>query len=289
MARSVRSVFLSDLHLGTRYSRADQLLPWLAQVEPEHLYVVGDGVDTQSLGGRWHWPASHAAVVRRIVALAGRGVCVTYLLGNHDDAFRSYLGRTIGGVRLVHSATHVLADGRRVLVVHGNEHDLAVRYPVLGGMVARLLRPLDGGHRVARGVRKLLAMDHWSLAVAIRGRHPRARAMAARFRAALVQRARLAGCDGVIAGHIHIAEADTYVDRFYANAGDWVDNCTALVEDSQGRLALVDWRDRELGAIPVPTRHRGTDGGQGGSWQRGHAAARRRPGPLRPAVMGNGR
>lgn len=253
MARRVRSVFLSDLHLGTHHCRADRLLQYLTAVEPEHLYLVGDGIDVLRLQARWHWPETHTAVVRQILALVGGGTRATWLLGNHDAALGLFVRSGIGGIELAHDAIHVMADGRRALVVHGHEHDLTLRYPrTLGRAPARLRCHLGGRNPVARSVRRLLGMDHWSLAVAVKEQHPRARATAARFRAALLDNARAAGCHGVIAGHIHHAEADSYIGRFYANAGDWVDSCTAVVEDRNGRLSLVDWHHRELGAVPVP-------------------------------------
>ncbi|MFA6108618.1 MAG: UDP-2,3-diacylglucosamine diphosphatase [Candidatus Latescibacterota bacterium] len=246
-----RTLFLSDLHLGTRACKVEYLTACLEQVTPEHLYIIGDGIDVQRLKKRWYWPPSHAAVVRRLVALARQGTEVTYIPGNHDDALRQYAGNEIGGVRLALHAVHPLVDGRRILLMHGDEFDFVVRHQrLLSGVAAVLYGQLLLVNRVVDRLRRSAGLDYWSFARSIKERQSRVLEMVARFKQALCRHARAVGCDGVMAGHIHVAGVDHCDGVFYGNPGDWVESCTALAEDHRGRVTVVDWAGQER----IPTR-----------------------------------
>jgi UDP-2,3-diacylglucosamine pyrophosphatase LpxH len=239
-----RSVFISDLHLGTRGCRSDFLADFLRRMTCEHLFLVGDIIDGWRLRKSWYWDDGHDDVLRLILRHARSGTQVTYIPGNHDEMFRSWLpmGLEIGGIRLCREASHVTADGRRLLVIHGDEFDSVVRY-------AKLLALLgDGAYTAALTVnrwfnaaRRRLGYPYWSLSQWLKRQVKEAVKAIDRFEVALAGEARRRGFDGVVCGHIHHAEMRWVNGVQYLNDGDWVESCTALVEHHDGRLELVDW------------------------------------------------
>ena len=239
-----RTVFISDVHLGTRGCRADFLASFLREVRCEHLYLVGDVLDGWRLRKSWYWDAAHDEVLRLILGHARGGARVTYIPGNHDEMFRSWLplGLEIAGVRLRAEAEHTTADGRRLLVLHGDEFDSVVRY-------ARLLALLgDGAYSAALVLnrwfnlaRRRLGYPYWSLSAWLKRQVKEAVKAVDRYETALADEARERGFDGVVCGHIHHAEMRDLGGVLYLNCGDWVESCTALVEHPDGRLELMDW------------------------------------------------
>lgn len=240
-SRRPRTVFLSDVHLGTRGCKAEFLLDFLRAHEPETLYLVGDIVDGWSLRRAWYWPSEHEAVVQEILRKARSGVRVVYVPGNHDEALRGYVGRW-AEIEIVREAVHETADGRRLLVIHGDEHDAIVRH-------ARWLAVVgDCGYQAAvaanhwlNHARRLAGKPYWSLAGYLKRNVKHALRFLDDFERDMALRARERGFDGVVAGHVHHASLRSIEGTLYANDGDWVDSCTALVEDHAGSLALVDW------------------------------------------------
>lgn len=240
--RRYRSVFVSDIHFGLKECRADLLLDFLRRVECEHLYLVGDIVDGWRLKKSWYWDSRYDEVIRLVLRLAGKGVAVTYVPGNHDETFRAWLGLEIGGVTFARRAEHETADGRRLLVIHGDEFDSVVRY-------ARFLALLgdwayDEALRLNRWfnvVRRRLGYPYWSLSRWLKRQVKEAVKAIDRFEAALALEARRGGYDGVVCGHIHHPEIRDIGGVLYMNDGDWVESCTALVEHADGRFELVDW------------------------------------------------
>jgi UDP-2,3-diacylglucosamine pyrophosphatase LpxH len=239
----VRSVFISDFHLGTRGARFDLLLDFLAHVKCEHLYLVGDVFDIWRLRKVWHWHAGFDQVVRAVLAIAAGDTRVTYIPGNHDEVFREWLGQDIAGVMLRGEAVHEGADGRKFLILHGDEFDGVIRH-------AKFLAHLgDWSYNVALVVSGLLnrlrlrlGYPYWSLSQWLKRQVKGAVKAMDRFEAELTAVARKRGLDGVICGHIHQAEARLVDGILYMNAGDWVESCTALVEHPDGSFELLDWR-----------------------------------------------
>jgi UDP-2,3-diacylglucosamine pyrophosphatase LpxH len=246
--RHYRSVFLSDIHLGTRACRADLAADFLHRVACERLYLVGDIVDGWRLRKAWHWDRDHDEVIRRVLALARDGAEVTYIPGNHDEMLRDWLGLELAGIRIAREAVHEAADGRRFLVVHGDEFDGVIRY----GRVVSALGDIgyDAAvwlNRIYNGVRRRFCYPYWSLAQWLKRQVKGAATAIARFEGALAQAARARGFDGVVCGHIHQPEMRDIHGLLYLNDGDWVENCTALVEHEDGRFELLDWA-REVAA-----------------------------------------
>jgi len=254
--RRYRTVFLSDIHLGTRGCRADFLLDFLRRTECERLYLVGDVVDGWRLRKSWYWTEEFDEVVRHIMQMARNGTDVTYIPGNHDEMFRDWLGLEIAGIRLVREAVHETVDGRRILVIHGDEFDGVIRY-------AKFLAFLGDwaydwalvANRWFNEGRRRLGYPYWSLSQWLKRQVKEAVKAIDRFELALANEARRRGLDGVVCGHIHHAEMRTVQGVLYMNDGDWVESCTALVEHADGRFELVDWvRDNKLSFWRVPAR-----------------------------------
>ncbi len=239
-----RSVFISDLHLGTRGCRADFLADFLSKTSCENLYLVGDIIDGWRLRKSWFWDETHDEVIRLILGKARAGTEVTYIPGNHDEMLRDWLpmGLEIAGIRLRQDAVHTTADGKRLLVMHGDEFDSVVRYAKflahLGDWAYTASIAVNTWFNV---VRRKLGYPYWSLSQWLKRQVKEAVKAIDRFENALVGEARRRGFDGVVCGHIHHAEMRDVNGVLYLNDGDWVESCTALVEHFDGRLELVDW------------------------------------------------
>lgn len=237
-----RTVFVSDLHLGFRGTRAEEFAAFLKRVECERLYLVGDIVDMWVLRQRWRWPATHNQVARRLLKLAKRGTRVIYVPGNHDESLRPYAGIDLAGIRIATQAVHRLADGRQLLVCHGDEYDLAVRHSRLLSMIGGLgYDYLVALNRAVNSARALVGLRRWSFSQAIKKKVKGACTFISRFEDALIDEARRRGLDGVVCGHIHDPRLETRPDGLtYANCGDWIERASALVEHEDGTLEIVD-------------------------------------------------
>ncbi|MDE2404471.1 MAG: UDP-2,3-diacylglucosamine diphosphatase [Sphingomonadales bacterium] len=237
-----RTVWISDIHLGTRGCNAALLVDFLRAIECETLYLVGDVVDGWRLRKGWYWPDAHNEVVRRVLKLAHRGTRVVFVAGNHDEMLRDYAGLTFGGVELVLEAEHVTADGRRLLVTHGDSFDGVVLYArwlaFLGDKAYGLLLRANIAFNA---VRRRLRLPYWSLSAYLKQRVKNAVQYVCSYEEAVAREALDRGFDGVVCGHIHSAEIRAFGGIVYHNCGDWVESCTALAEDAQGRITVVDW------------------------------------------------
>lgn len=237
-------MFISDVHLGSSACQADYLLDCLRSIRCETLYLVGDIIDLLAMRKRTHWPETHTAVIEEVIRLARSGTRVVYIPGNHDAELRLLAGSRIAGVEVRRSAVHQMADGRRLLVAHGDEFD--AKLPV-----AAWLRTLgDYGHDFllrlnsrSNCLRRRLGLDYWPLAAALKSRLGRRYARA--FELAAVREVRRRGFDGFVGGHLHVARISTYGRFVYCNDGDWVEHCTALVEDQHGKLSLLRWTEKQ--------------------------------------------
>ncbi|WP_371132623.1 UDP-2,3-diacylglucosamine diphosphatase [Phenylobacterium sp.] len=246
-----RSVFISDVHLGTRGCQAELLLDFIRLTEFDRLYLVGDIVDGWKMKRGWFWPQSHNDVVQKILRLARRGVEVIYIPGNHDDQVRDFCGIHFGGVVVARDTIHQTADGRRFLVTHGDEFDGVVRYaPWLAHLGDAAYCALLAANTTFNRLRRRLGLGYWSLSAYLKGRVKNALQFIDGFETALADEARRRGVDGVICGHIHKAEMRMIDGVLYVNDGDWVESCTALVEHDDGRLEILDWaKARPLAAV----------------------------------------
>jgi UDP-2,3-diacylglucosamine pyrophosphatase LpxH len=253
-----RTIWLSDIHLGSRECRVGLLLDFLTHTKCDVLYLVGDIIDLRSLRRSFFWPRSHTDVLRHILKKARDGTRVLYVPGNHDDDFRALAGTRFGHIEIEQQLIHTTVDGKRLLVLHGDEFDSALKYGALAVLVGHVgYRVLLMLNRLNHGVNALLGRPYWSLAQSLKMRLGNAVRYVARFQNACLHAAREARVDGVVCGHIHKADILERDGLTYCNDGDWVESCTALVEDHRGELSLRHWCRPTAGAhgeLPVPLR-----------------------------------
>ncbi|BCX80622.1 hypothetical protein MIT9_P0196 [Methylomarinovum caldicuralii] len=238
-----RTVCISDVHLGTRSCKAEYLLDFLRHVQCERLYLVGDILDLWRLRkGGWYWSDLHQAVAQRFFNMARSGTEVIYIPGNHDELLRGYLGTEFNGIQLRERCVHEAVNGRRLLVLHGDEYDTVITagglLSVLGCFTYDTLVEINRWVNLYRARRGL---PYWSLAGFLKSRVKNAQRYIADYEEALLHNVSRRGYDGVICGHIHHPALREDRAGFYGNCGDWVENCTALVEDVQGRWRLIHW------------------------------------------------
>lgn len=242
--RKYRTIWISDIHLGTKGCNAEMLVDFLQSVECETLYLVGDIVDGWRLRKGWYWPDAHNEVVRRLLKMAHRGTRVVYIPGNHDEMFRDYVGFSFGGIELHMEAIHETADGRKLLVTHGDAYDGVVLYAkwlaFLGDHAYNLLLKANV---TLNKVRRIFGLPYWSLSSHMKKRVKNAVQFIYQFEAAVAHDAEKRGLDGVVCGHIHTAEIRRIENITYYNDGDWVESCTALTEARDGTMAIVDWAE----------------------------------------------
>jgi UDP-2,3-diacylglucosamine pyrophosphatase LpxH len=254
----VRTLFLSDVHLGSKGCQADLLLDFLRHYEANTIYLVGDIVDGWQLRSGWYWPQAHNDVVQKLLRKARKGARVIYIPGNHDEFLRDYYGTHFGGIDVVEDAIHVAANGRRYLVIHGDLFDVVIRH-------ARWLALLgDKAYEAAiwlntkfNAVRRAFGMTYWSLSQWAKLKVKNAVNFIGEYEQALVGEAHRRGVDGVICGHIHHPVIRDEGHFSYVNCGDWMESCTAIVEHFDGRLEIVKWTtssdhpdDTELETVP---------------------------------------
>lgn len=234
-----RSVFISDVHLGTRDCQAEALLQFLRGIRCDTLYLIGDIVDLWAMSKVAHWPQSHSNVVRAILSKARRGTRIVYIPGNHDQPLRHYVKQMFGNVEIRRDAEHVAADGKRYWLLHGDEFDTAVRCNRLLELIGD--KSNDFLVRMNRHINRLrlkFGLPYFSLAGFIKQNIGRARAYIERYENAVASEAARRGYDGVICGHIHVAADKILHGVHYRNDGDWVESCSALVEHRDGRIEL---------------------------------------------------
>ncbi len=237
-----RAVFISDTHLGTRDAQTEYLLDFLRNTECEYLYLLGDIIDIWKLRSGWHWPQGNNDLLQLVFKKARTGTRVIYIPGNHDEMLRKYAGSDFNGIQIQLDAVHETADGRRLLLIHGDEFDSVVAsnqwLAHIGSWAYDVLLWLN---RHFNNLRRRLGFPYWSLSHYLKHKVKNAVNFISSFEQALVREARQRGVDGIVCGHIHHAAIENMDGIIYANSGDWVENCTALTEDAQGRMRIIHW------------------------------------------------
>jgi UDP-2,3-diacylglucosamine pyrophosphatase LpxH len=246
VSHKYRSIWISDIHLGTPGCKANFLLDFLRSTKSENLYLVGDIIDGWSLQQGWYWPQAHNDVVQKILRKARQGTRVVFIPGNHDEFARAYVDHDFGSIQVSHEVIHQTVDGRKFLVLHGDEFDVVVKYArwlaYLGDWSYGLCLKLNDFLNI---IRQRLGYPYWSLSAYLKLKVKNAVKFIADFENALADVARDRGVDGVICGHIHHPEIREINGVTYCNDGDWVESCSALVEHFDGRLELIHW----MGAV----------------------------------------
>jgi UDP-2,3-diacylglucosamine pyrophosphatase LpxH len=250
----VRSIFLSDIHLGTKACQAHHLLDFLKAYSSEHVFLLGDIVDLWSMSrGAVHWSEAQNTFVQKILRRARHGEKVIFIPGNHDEALREYVGAIFGNILVEHEHIHTAADGQRYLLLHGDEFDQVTRHhrwiAVLGDKAYDLLVSLN--HYLSWLRRTLKRPGYWSLAGYAKRKVKTAVSFIFNFEDAVIHHAREKGVDGAICGHIHWPMMKVIDGMQYLNCGDWVDSCTAIVEHLDGRMELIVWNEAAMSPAPV--------------------------------------
>ncbi|MEO0062191.1 MAG: hypothetical protein RLZZ08_751 [Pseudomonadota bacterium] len=266
--RRFRTIWISDVHLGTKGCNAEMLIDFLDSCDSETMYLVGDIIDGWRLKRRFYWPSAHNDVVWRILKRANRGTRIVYIPGNHDEMFRQFTGLNFGGVEIRRAAFHETADGRRLMVLHGDEFDgvmLAHRWlAFVGDALYHLMMGLSRWVNVAR---RAFGLPYWSLSKMAKKKVKNAVEFIYKFEEVVARAAAQRRVDGVVCGHIHTAEMREFDGIAYYNDGDWVEGCTALVEHFDGRMEILHWADEmqrrkdllqqadpTLATVPEPAR-----------------------------------
>ena len=241
----VRSIFISDIHLGTAGCQAHALLDFLRVMRCDHLYLVGDIVDGWQLRRKWFWPQAHNDVVQKILRAARKGTHVVFVPGNHDEFARRYDGHEFGGIVVMQECVHLTADGRKLWVTHGDLFDGVIQcakwLAYVGDQAYEFTLRLNSTFNTLRA---RLGLPYWSLSQYLKHKVKRAVSYVSDFETAVAREAKRRGLDGVVCGHIHHAEMREIEGVLYCNDGDWVESLTALVEHADGRLEIIDWSTR---------------------------------------------
>lgn len=244
--KTYRTLFLSDVHLGTPDSQAEMLVDFLREYQAETIYLVGDIIDCWRMKRKgFYWPQAHNDVVQKLLRQARKGARIIYVPGNHDEMLRAYPGIHFGGIEVRERTIHTTADGQRLLIVHGDEFDMVVlnhRWLAhLGDIAYGLAMWANKWHNRCR---RLFGLHYWSFSRWAKMKVKRAVSFISDFEEVLAEEARKAGADGVVCGHIHHAADDMRNGIRYINTGDWVESCTAVVEHPDGRLEIIDWSQK---------------------------------------------
>ncbi len=256
-----RTLFLSDIHLGTRGCQAELLLDFLRHNDAETIYLIGDIVDGWRLKSGWYWPQAHNDVLQKLLRKVRKGARMIYVPGNHDEFARDYIGMVFGGVEVADHAYHMTADKKRLLIVHGDQFDIVVQH-------ARWLAWLgDWAYTLAlwlnlwfNKIRRRLGFPYWSFSAWAKLKVKNAVNFIGAFETALAEAARRHHANGVVCGHIHHAVIRDIDGITYINTGDFVESCTAVAEHEDGRLEVLCWQmtaeEQRIAAITADKRTR---------------------------------
>jgi UDP-2,3-diacylglucosamine pyrophosphatase LpxH len=242
-----KTIWLSDLHIGSTQCQADVLLDFLKHNDSEKLYLVGDIIDFWALSKKVYWPTDHNTIIQKILRKARHGTHVIYVPGNHDENLRDYDSYVFGDIVIKNSDVHTTSNGKRFLIVHGDEYDTIARYhqwlAKLGSKGYDLLLDFN---RIVRTVRRWLGIQsHFSLAAFVKFKVKNAVQFISDYEESIVNSLKDEHLDGVICGHIHHAEIKEMNGFLYVNTGDFVESCTAIVEKDDGDLELIKWHKTE--------------------------------------------
>ena len=235
-----KTVCLSDIHLGTRMSQADKLLEFIKTIETDNLLLVGDIIDGWAMSKSFYWPQAHNDVIQKLMRLARKGTKVTYLPGNHDEFLRNFGDHEFGNIKLVDQMIHIGIDGKKYLVIHGDQFDAVItNMKWLAHLGSWAYDFLIGVNVIVSWFRNKLKLPHWSLSAWAKYKVKQAVNFIGDYEENLTAFAHKRGADGIICGHIHHPNIRQIGDVEYMNCGDWVESCTALVEHHDGTWEII--------------------------------------------------
>ena len=254
-ATHYRTLFISDIHLGKRGCQAELLVDFLRFNDADTIYLVGDIVDGWALKGGWYWPQSHNDVIQKLLRKVRKGAKMILVPGNHDEFARSYLGMNFGGVDVEDTVVHEMADGRRFLIIHGDQFDIVVSnakwLALLGDWAYEAALFINGWYNRAR---RALGYPYWSFSAWAKLKVKDAVSFIGKFESTLADEAKRRDCQGVVCGHIHHAAIRQIEGITYVNCGDFIESCTAVAEHMDGRLEIIRWQVPGGIIVPAPAQ-----------------------------------
>lgn len=249
MTNNFRSIWISDTHLGGKNIKSRQLYQFLQQTDSDYLYLVGDIFDLLQLSRKWHWPSINSQIVNLILQKAQNGTRVVYMPGNHDSMLRNYVGSKFNGIEILEEAVHTAVDGSRYLVLHGDKFDCIIQKSPwlarLGGVLYEWLLSLN---RYYNSTRRFFGKDYFSISACLKHKCKKAVNYIGDFEETLLSKISRHKVDGIVCGHIHNAAIKQMGESLYCNAGDWVESCTALAENHNGTMGIINWSAQN----PIP-------------------------------------
>ena len=239
--RPVRTLFVSDVHLGCKYSQAEAFLNFLHSHRPGTIYLVGDFIDGWRLKRNWYWNDTNNSVLRHLIELAEGGVKLIYTPGNHDEFLRHF-HYDFDIVEIVDEIVHTTADGRQFFVTHGDKFDHIEKcHKWLSLLGACGYDVLCWSNALINRLRAVWNLEARNFSGWAKRRVKRAVQFVSDFEGRLMDHARNLGCEGVICGHIHTPTISVEDDIVYCNTGDWVENRSGIIEHYNGELELIHW------------------------------------------------
>jgi UDP-2,3-diacylglucosamine pyrophosphatase LpxH len=240
----IKTVFISDIHLGTISCKSEQLLQFLRILEqntPKNIFLVGDIIDLWKLRRGFTWKPDHNTVIQKLLRFSRKGVKVIYVTGNHDDYFRTLPGMKFGDIEVVDRYDYTTATDKKFLIIHGDQFDIFLNdnriLCLIGSLAYDTLVVLNNW--LSR-LRKWLNLPYWSLSQYLKRKAKSATNVIEIFEIKMVDTIHKEGYDGVVCGHIHTADIKHCFDNFmYLNCGDWTESCTAIIEYEDGKISLV--------------------------------------------------
>lgn len=235
-----KSIAISDVHLGTKGSKADLLLTFLRDAECDNLFLVGDIFDGWRLKKNWYWTQDHSTVVQKILRMSRKGTRVYYIPGNHDEFMRQFLEHNFGNIELHNEMIYTAVNGKQYIIIHGDKFDIVtMNMKWLAHLGDWAYTTLLNVNTAIHWVRSYFRLPYWSLSKWAKHKVKEAVNFIGDYEQSLINYARIKQVDGVICGHIHSANLDTIDGIEYMNSGDWVESCTALVEHLDGTWEII--------------------------------------------------
>jgi UDP-2,3-diacylglucosamine pyrophosphatase LpxH len=275
--KQYRSVWISDIHLGTRHAQVEELLEFLREVDCKYLYLVGDFIDGWELKFRWFWRDDYNVLIQKLLRKSRKQTKVIYISGNHDEFIEQFFGMKFGNVTIARQVMHTAADGKKYLVVHGHQADGLTHFNhLLEKVGSHLYNWILDFNLYFNRLRRAMGFGYWSLAAFLKFKAKSAVKFVTEYEETLAQMARNAKADGVICGHIHRAEMKKIGEVEYLNCGDWVESCTALVEHFDGKIELIHFHENDVLRARRGSRPHDTGDGREGDRRGGGTSGRRR-------------
>jgi UDP-2,3-diacylglucosamine pyrophosphatase LpxH len=275
--KQYRSVWISDIHMGTKHSQVEALLDFLKVVDCKYLYLVGDFIDGWELKFRWFWREEYNTLIQKLLRKSRKQTKVIYITGNHDEFLEQFIGMKFGSVTIAREVIHTAADGKKYLVIHGHQADGLTHFNhLLEKLGSHLYNWILDFNLYFNRLRRAMGFGYWSLASFLKFKAKSAVKFVTEYETTLASMARSHQADGVICGHIHRAEMREIDGVKYLNCGDWVESCTALVEDFDGNIQLIHFHENDVLRAGRGARAHDSGDGREGDGRIGGARTRRR-------------